>query len=83
MRQCPTDPTATGPNSGPVARFRFRGHLMPNRALMLKLLSAAILFGAWEIAGRIPVSYAFPTFIDSMTALARMLGDGTMFAAYA
>lgn len=56
---------------------------MPHRALYLKLLSAVIVFGAWEIAGRIPVSYAFPTFLESMTALARMTFDGTLFVAYA
>ena len=55
---------------------------MQNRALYLKLLSAVILFGAWEIAGRVPVSYAFPTFIDSMVALFRMTMDGTIFTAY-
>jgi NitT/TauT family transport system permease protein len=54
-----------------------------NRALALKLLSAVIVFGAWEIAGRIPVSFAFPTFLESMSALVRMTLDGTLFAAYA
>lgn len=56
---------------------------MLNRSLSLKLLSAFIVFGAWEIAGRVPVSYAFPTFIESMSALARMIFDGTLFQAYA
>jgi len=56
---------------------------MKHRSLLLKLLSAAIVFGAWEIAGRIPVSYAFPTFVESMTALARMTFDGSIFVAYA
>ncbi len=42
-----------------------------HRPLLLKLLSALVVFGAWEIAGRIPVSYAFPTFFESMAALAR------------
>ncbi|MES2843641.1 MAG: ABC transporter permease subunit [Pseudomonadota bacterium] len=56
---------------------------MKYRSLLLKLLSAAIVFGAWEIAGRIPVSYAFPTFVESMTALARMTFDGSIFVAYA
>ena len=42
--------------------------MMQLRPLLLKLLSAAIVFGAWEIAGRIPVSYAFPTFLESMEA---------------
>lgn len=56
---------------------------MANRSLFLKLLSAAIIFGAWEIAGRIPVSYAFPTFLDSMAALAEMAVDGRLWEAYA
>ncbi len=55
----------------------------PSRALLLKFLSAFILFGAWEIAGRIPVSFAFPTFLESMAALLRMAKDGTLIAAYA
>lgn len=55
---------------------------MVNRSLVLKLLSAALLFGGWEIAGRVPVSFAFPTFIESMSALFRMIGDGTMLEAY-
>lgn len=53
------------------------------RSLLLKLLSAALVFGAWEIAGRIPISYAFPTFLEAMTALARMSFDGTLLQAYA
>jgi len=56
---------------------------MQNRAFLLKILSAVVLFGAWEIAGRIPVSYAFPTFIESMQALVAMTLDGTIFTAYA
>lgn len=56
---------------------------MQNRALYLKVLSALLVFGAWEIAGRIPVSYAFPTFLESMAALARMTFDGSIFVAYA
>jgi len=56
---------------------------MMKRSLMLKILSAAILFGAWEVAGHIPVSFAFPTFHESIGALVRMVGDGTMLKAYA
>jgi NitT/TauT family transport system permease protein len=55
---------------------------MMNRSLLLKLLSAVIVFGAWEIAGRVPVSYAFPTFLETMSALAAMTLDGTIFTAY-
>ena len=54
-----------------------------SRSLSLKLLSAALLFGAWEIAGHIPVSYAFPTFLESMRALMVMAFDGTLLEAYA
>lgn len=56
---------------------------MRHRPLLLKLLSGIIVFGAWEIAGRVPVSYAFPTFFESMEALGRMTVDGTMAKAYA
>jgi len=55
---------------------------MPRRALLLNILSAVVVFGAWEIAGRVPVSYAFPTFMESMSALLRMTLDGTLFDAY-
>ena len=54
-----------------------------HRSLVLKLLSGLIVFGAWEIAGRIPVSFAFPTFFESMTAFWTLLVDGTLFVAYA
>ncbi len=56
---------------------------IPHRPLVLKLLSAGIVFGAWEIAGRVPVSFAFPTFIESVLAFWTLLIDGTMFTAYA
>jgi len=56
---------------------------MRYRSLLLKFLSAFILFGSWEIAGRIPVSYAFPTFIESMAAFWVLIIEGTMFVAYA
>ena len=57
--------------------------MLAYRPLLLKLLSALIFFGAWEIAGRIPVSYAFPTFLESMGALWTMALDGTLWTAYA
>ena len=55
---------------------------MMKRSLLLKLLSAVLVFGAWEIAGRVPVSYAFPTFLESMAALVAMTLDGSLFVAY-
>lgn len=54
-----------------------------HRAVILKLCSAIFLFGAWEIAGRIPVSFAFPTFFESLAAFWALIVDGTMFRAYA
>jgi ABC-type nitrate/sulfonate/bicarbonate transport system permease component len=47
-----------------------------------RLLSIAVLFTAWEIAGRIPISIAFPTFTATMKAFFTMCIDGRMVAAY-
>ena len=42
-----------------------------------------IVFGAWEIAGRIPVSYGFPTFFESMVgAPGHDSSNGWLFEAY-
>ncbi len=57
--------------------------LAKHRANILKLASALIVFSAWEIAGRVPVSFAFPTFLESLSAFWALLIDGTMFKAYA
>ncbi|MGH6860697.1 MAG: ABC transporter permease [Phyllobacterium sp.] len=46
------------------------------------VLSLTILFAAWEIAGRIPISFAFPTFFETVAAFVEMLGDGSMLRAY-
>lgn len=56
--------------------------LTRHRATILKFVSAFIVFGAWEIAGRIPVSFAFPTFLESVAAFWVLLIDGTMLVAY-
>lgn len=48
----------------------------------LKLLSFVLVFGGWEYAGRIPVSPAFPTFLETMNAFWEMLTDGSFFNAY-
>jgi len=56
---------------------------MRYRSVLLNFLSAFIVFGSWEIAGRIPVSFAFPTFFESMAAFWVLLVNGTMFVAYA
>ncbi|MEM7023251.1 MAG: ABC transporter permease subunit, partial [Pseudomonadota bacterium] len=48
-----------------------------------RLLSVVGLFLAWQIAGMIPISVAFPTFSSTMAALAEMILDGRMIDAYA
>lgn len=45
-------------------------------------MSVVVLFAAWEIAGRIPISIAFPPFSETMVAFFTMCIDGRMVAAY-
>ena len=47
-----------------------------------RFLSVVLFFSIWEIAGRIPISIAFPTFGETMTALYQMTMDGRMAKAY-
>lgn len=71
------------PNSSaapqPPRRFRLR---VSTAAWLLRLLSIACFLGAWEIAGRVPISLAFPTFGETMSALFTMVMDGRMARAY-
>lgn len=48
-----------------------------------RLISIVVFFGAWEIAGLIPISIAFPTFSKTMIALWGLTINGEMFVAYA
>jgi ABC-type nitrate/sulfonate/bicarbonate transport system permease component len=47
-----------------------------------RMLSLGLFFLAWEIAGRVPISYAFPTFLETLYAFISMLVDGSLFIAY-
>lgn len=49
--------------------------------LTLRLVTAVVLFSAWEYAGRLPVSPAFPGFAETMIAFAEMAKDGSLIAA--
>ena len=49
---------------------------------ILRASTIAIVCGAWEIAGRIPINYAFPSFSDTALALARLILDGSLPKAY-
>jgi ABC-type nitrate/sulfonate/bicarbonate transport system permease component len=44
----------------------------------LRVLSAALLVAAWEYAGRVPISPAFPTFHETFAAFLEMLEDGSL-----
>jgi NitT/TauT family transport system permease protein len=50
--------------------------------LTLRFLSALILCLAWEWAGRIPISPAFPTFGETMAGLWSMLADYSLIKAF-
>mgnify|MGYP003577117744 FL=1 len=51
--------------------------------LLWKLASFALFFGLWEIAGRIPISLAFPPFSKVAVAMFNLLASGELIKAYA
>ncbi|MGQ9370087.1 ABC transporter permease [Azospirillum sp. A39] len=51
--------------------------------VLWRLASIALFCGAWEVAGRVPVSYAFPTFTATAGAFAAMVADGSLTGAFA
>jgi ABC-type nitrate/sulfonate/bicarbonate transport system permease component len=53
-----------------------------NPRFLWKLLSLVVVFGAWELAGRKPISIAFPTFSATAVAFFRMIADGTLLTAF-
>ena len=50
--------------------------------LVWQLISFAFFFGLWELAGRWPISFAFPPFSKTLVALLSMIGDGSLAKAY-
>lgn len=50
--------------------------------LVLRLLSFAAAFALWEYAGRIPLSPAFPTFLETMGGLGAIIADGSLLKAF-
>ena len=50
--------------------------------LTWQLISFLLFFGLWELAGRWPISLAFPPFSETLLALLRMLADGSLLKAY-
>ena len=52
------------------------------RGWLWRLLSIAVVALAWELAGRVPISFAFPTFADTMLALGGLIVSGELPRAY-
>lgn len=50
--------------------------------LFLRTLSVIAVLALWEWAGRIPISWTFPTFVSTLGALWSLIADGSLFAAY-
>jgi ABC-type nitrate/sulfonate/bicarbonate transport system permease component len=51
-------------------------------AFAWQLFSLALFFGVWELAGRWPISFAFPPFSQTLLALFAMIADGSLAKAY-
>jgi NitT/TauT family transport system permease protein len=51
-------------------------------AFAWELISLALFFGVWELAGRWPISFAFPPFSQTLLALLAMIADGSLAKAY-
>ncbi len=71
-----TDATAV---QGPFGAAAGRVVAMP---VVWRVASLALLFLAWEIAGRSNFSWAFPSFLETMAALGEMIADGSLGVAY-
>lgn len=56
--------------------------LLLGHPMVLRLVTAVILVGGWEYAGRAPISPAFPTFLQTMDALWGMLADASLPKAF-
>jgi ABC-type nitrate/sulfonate/bicarbonate transport system permease component len=49
----------------------------------LRLASTLTVLSGWEVAGRIPISPSFPTFLEAARAILGMLADGSLINALA
>lgn len=66
----------------PAGGAEHAGPAPVERPWLWRLASIALFFLAWEIAGRVPINPAFPTFLETFTALLGLIRDGTLFSAY-
>ncbi|HLC22016.1 MAG TPA: ABC transporter permease [Candidatus Methylomirabilis sp.] len=56
--------------------------MVRKRRLVWQLISFALFFGLWELAGRWPISFAFPPFSATLRAFLSMTFDGSLPKAY-
>ncbi len=57
-------------------------HRAGDRRISWLILSFIFAFGLWEVAGRWPISVAFPPFSRTFLAFVRMAADGSFLKAY-
>jgi NitT/TauT family transport system permease protein len=67
-------PTATATETSSLARIDYR-------SAGLRFASIAMVLGAWEVAGRAPVSIAFPSFTETLAAAVEMTRNGSLIRA--
>jgi NitT/TauT family transport system permease protein len=65
----------------PTVRERIQSFADDRRSFWI-VVSLTLLFASWEMAGRIPISFAFPTFLETVAAFGEMVADGSMHKAY-
>jgi NitT/TauT family transport system permease protein len=92
QRQAAAVPARPAPQAGPGSSSAAAGRPPADQAgplvrllshpLFLRLASVVIVVGGWEYAGRVPISPAFPTFVETMAALGGMLADGSLLQAF-
>ena len=56
--------------------------IIPISSFVWQLISFALFFGLWELAGRWPISFSFPPFSKTLLALLSMIADGSLAKAY-
>jgi len=68
--------------AAPAATGRGGGEPLWRHPLALRLLSVAVVCGAWEWGGLVPISPSFPTFSATMAATWEMLASGELPRAF-
>jgi NitT/TauT family transport system permease protein len=61
-----------------VAEPLRRGAGILSHPVVLRVVSVAVVLGAWEYAGRVPISPAFPSFQETFVAFLDIVADGSL-----